>query len=82
MLLCLADPASSQNKVPRFKDYPVDRIYNGENAPLILTKDDRTFRTRLKEAAQKKPNFAGHYILTAEQIILLGRHADRIALAS
>ncbi len=64
ILACLAEAASSQNQAPRFKDYPVDGIYKGKNAPLILTKNDRTFRTRLKEAAQEKPNFAGHYILT------------------
>ncbi|HEX7333686.1 MAG TPA: hypothetical protein VF290_19450, partial [Pyrinomonadaceae bacterium] len=37
----------------------------GKNAPVIITRADRMFRTRLKEAAQEKPNFAGHYILTA-----------------
>ena len=51
--------------VPHFKDYPAGEIYKGATAPLVLTKDDLTFKTRLREAAKnEKPNFAGHYILT------------------
>lgn len=37
----------------------------GKTAPVVLTRDDRMFRTRLKEASKEKPNFAGRYILTA-----------------
>ena len=50
---------------PRFEDYPVKEAYRGTNAPLILTRDDQSFRTRLKMASAQKPNFGGHYILTA-----------------
>jgi len=50
---------------PRFSDYPAIGKYNGKNAPLVLKKDDREFRTRLRFAARQAPNFAGHYILTA-----------------
>lgn len=38
--------------------------YAAKSAPVIITSKDRMYRTRLKEAAQQKPNFAGHYILT------------------
>lgn len=55
----------SQAGLPQFKDYPPGGEYRGQNAPVIITRADRMFRTRLREAAQEKPNFAGHYILTA-----------------
>ena len=55
----------AQRRMPQFKDYPVSETYIGKNAPLILTREDKMFRTRLREAAREKPNFAGHYILTA-----------------
>jgi hypothetical protein len=31
----------------------------------LLKAEDRVFRTRLREAARRRPNFAGHYVLTA-----------------
>lgn len=55
----------SQNRVPQFKDYPVTEAYTGKTAPVVLTRDDRMFRTVLREASKEKPNFAGRYILTA-----------------
>src|ERR1044071_985780 len=59
----IATPA--QSRIPRFRDYPVSETYRGKTAPLVLTRDDRIFRTRLRWAAQNlKPNFAGRYILT------------------
>ena len=60
----LVDSISAQNRVPQFKDYPAE-AFSGPNAALVLTRDDRTFRTRLREASKEKPNFAGHYILKA-----------------
>lgn len=54
-----------QDRVPRFKDYPVSQAYTGVNASVVLEREDRMFRTRLREASKEKPNFAGHYILTA-----------------
>jgi len=53
-----------QTNVPKFKDYSVTEVFNGPNAPIVLKKDDRMYRTRLTEASKEKPNFAGHYILT------------------
>jgi hypothetical protein len=60
--LLLVDVSSSQNKVPHFKDYPISEVYVGKNAPLVLSRDDMRFHTRLREAANEKPNFAGHYL--------------------
>ena len=56
--------ANAQNVVPRFSDYPVREHYRGKTAPLVLTRAARVYRTRLKEAAQGKPNFAGRFIVT------------------
>jgi hypothetical protein len=53
----------AETSAPQFKDYPVVSGYKGTNAPLILTRDDQMYRTRLRGAARNKPNFAGHYIL-------------------
>ena len=53
------------DRIPRFEDFPAFGTYQGRNAPLILTKDDAHFRTRLREAMKGPPNFAKHYILTA-----------------
>ena len=50
-------------KPPRFTDYPVSESFTGKTAPLVLSRDARTYRTRLNEAARQKPNFAGHFIV-------------------
>lgn len=62
--LTLTSVVFTQNRLPRFKEYPVLESYFGANAPLVLKRDDMMFRTRLREASKEKPNFAGHYILT------------------
>jgi hypothetical protein len=49
---------------PRFTDYPVKEHFNSQTAPLVLSREARVYRTRLKEAAREKPNFAGHFIVT------------------
>jgi hypothetical protein len=63
LLLAFTGLARAQ-PTPQFASYPATGAYQGKNAPLVLTKKDRMFRTRLREAAVEKPNFAGHYILT------------------
>ena len=56
--------ANGQSGLPRFNDYPVSERFNGKMAPLVLSHAAREFRTRLREAAREKPNFAGHFIVT------------------
>ena len=66
--VCLFFPGTlkAQSPVPRFKEYSAGEVYKGPTAPLLLTHDDLTFKTRLRWAAKnQKPNFAGHYILTS-----------------
>jgi hypothetical protein len=60
-------PSANQGDAPKFKDYPSEALYNGENHPLVM--DDefaKNFRTRLKETIKDgRPNFAGRYITTS-----------------
>lgn len=65
LMLLLSAYTFGQTKTPQFKDYPALGRYAGKNAAVVITAQDRMYRTRLKEAAREKPNFAGHYILTA-----------------
>lgn len=62
-LALTAMPASAAETVPQFRDYPAGSAYRGPNAPLIMTTDQRAFRTRLAEAARQRPDFAGRYVI-------------------
>jgi hypothetical protein len=48
---------------PGFEDYAVKRIFNGTPARPILTNDQRSFRTRIRDGAKSPVEFAGHYTL-------------------
>lgn len=52
--------------LPCFAEYPA-QVYQGETAALALSSDPNAerFHSQLAQAAQQKPNFAGHYILTS-----------------
>jgi hypothetical protein len=51
--------------LPAFEDYPNTEVWKGPNAPAkIVSRAERMFRTRLRDAARQKPNFAGHYYFT------------------
>jgi len=63
--LLLNTNISAQTRLPKFNDYPVSETFTAKNARVVLTKEDRAYQTRLRDAAkEQKPNFAGHYILT------------------
>lgn len=54
---------AQQKPLPRFENYPVRENFRGKSAPVKLTsRRARTFRTMLRENAEKGVNFAGHYI--------------------
>lgn len=57
-------PTHIPKDAPKFDDFPAE-AYAGPNAEpdLRSSRQSRLFRTRLKEWAREKPNFAGHYIL-------------------
>jgi len=44
-----------------FKDYAVEKIFTGAPATPKLSKDQRSFRTMIREGAKSKVEFAGHY---------------------
>jgi hypothetical protein len=56
---------AAQTGIRRFNDYRVNERFTGKTAPLVLSRAPRQFRTRLREAAREKPNFAGHFIVTS-----------------
>jgi hypothetical protein len=51
-------------KPPQFDEYPAGRAYTGKHHAPILTAENRMYRTRLRDGARQKVNFAGHYVLT------------------
>ena len=56
----------TRKKPPSSDDYPVgnNEIYRGKPAAVILAlRRARRYRTTLREAAKKGPNFAGHYTM-------------------
>ena len=55
-------PPGPAAALPRFEDFPVGPAYAGRNH-LTLKGDDIHWRTRLRQAAAQKPDFAGHYVL-------------------
>ena len=53
---------TSNERLPRFEDYPTTEIFKGPPAPPKLRRPaDRLFRTRIREGAARGPNFAGHF---------------------
>ena len=46
---------------PQFSNYPVRQIYQGKPAAPILSKDQRWYRTVIREGAKSRVQFAGHY---------------------
>lgn len=53
-----------QTPVPQFVSFQVPNQHRGRNAPLVLTQQQRNYRTRLLDASRQTPNFAGRYVLT------------------
>ncbi len=47
----------------RFRDYRVKNIYHGEPAAPIITREFRWFRTRIRQGAKSRVEFAGHYTI-------------------
>jgi hypothetical protein len=62
-LLGQTPDACEGKKLPEFKDYAASVYYGKAHAPILVTSLDRSYRTRIRAAAAKGPNFAGHYAL-------------------
>ena len=60
-------PAFGESSIALLGKHPAGRVYKGRTAPVNLGshKKARTFRTRLRAAARRKPNYAGHMIVTS-----------------
>lgn len=55
---------AQEKPLPKFEDFPIAEVFKGTPAlPLFRTPHQRTFRTRIREAASNGPNFAGHYTI-------------------
>jgi hypothetical protein len=65
MLLCQSAPVGkAAATLLAFGDFPAPRPFHGVPAtPILQTAGQRLFRTRIREAARKGPNFAGHYTI-------------------
>jgi len=62
--LVLALQAAAWLAAPTFEQFPVPEIFKGKPAaPILKTRGDRMFRTRIREGAANGPNFAGHYAI-------------------
>jgi hypothetical protein len=49
---------------PKFEDFPASGEFKGKPAaPKVERPSDRMFRTRIREAAAKGPNFAGQFTI-------------------
>jgi len=57
--------SAATSGIPRFESHPAAAGPPERNAPLVLTRRDREYRTRLRAAAAGPANFAGHYVLTS-----------------
>jgi hypothetical protein len=48
----------------KFTDFAVSSSFHGKPAtPILATRSQRLFRSAIREAAAKGPNFAGHYTI-------------------
>ncbi len=64
LFVCSNETAFAQKRLPHFKDYPVAKIYKGNNAPLKLTRKERLdYGERLQIIENAGVDFAGHYIV-------------------
>lgn len=55
--------ARNEWRAPTFTDYPVDRIYSGPPARLVMDNDTaRDYRTQFNKNLERDPSFAGEYI--------------------
>ncbi len=64
-LLTTASAGWAEASLPRFDDFSNKEHYQGKVVrPLLATPEDKEFRTQLRAAAQQRPNFTGHFVVT------------------
>jgi hypothetical protein len=68
-IFCLLELAATVKVIgqqpPYFAAYPAPAVHTGQRVPPKLSPQTAAwmFRTRIREVAQRRPNFAGHYVL-------------------
>ena len=87
-LVSIVNLLAAQSSLPRFEDYPSEP-WTGQAAEVrIHSRSERRFRTRLRQAGERPPNFASHYSLVlwgcgsncvSGAIVRLFRQADLLA---
>ena len=69
------DVLGDKKRTPRFADFPVRKAWKGRPAEVkLITSEARSYRTRLRDAAKEKPNFAGHF-----RVVIWGCGSECIA---
>jgi hypothetical protein len=64
LVLLLSALVIAADRVPTFKQLPATEKFSGKPAiPVLKTRAQRNFRTRIREAAQEGPNFAGRFTI-------------------
>jgi len=55
------------SRAPRFEDFPIASTFKGAPAPVNLSSNPiaSEYRTRIREAERKGPNFAGHFAVAS-----------------
>ncbi len=62
LIMSAAVPAQKPKSArPDFKEFAVERIYTGAPAVPKLSRNQRSFRTMIRQGAKSKVEFAGHY---------------------
>ena len=54
---------AATTRLPRFTDFPVRSVYRGKTHALLSEYKDAHPKTGIPDAAQRKADFAGHYIM-------------------
>lgn len=66
VLISLHTFTADAKDVPKFKDYPSSRTYNGPVAKLKFdTEEEREFADQIRSGAAQPVNFGGEYIITS-----------------
>jgi hypothetical protein len=56
--------AKRSDSLPDYRDFAVGEIFHGPPVqPILVTAEDKSYRTVLREGARKGPDFAGHYTI-------------------
>ena len=82
-------PIAAANSPPRFEDFSVSGTY-GEplGRPILDTPSKMEYRTRIRAAAARSPNFAGEFVLSTwgcgtgcQQFVIVNPHTGYVLMA-